>query len=284
MSGIAIAGLAITVGTTTASFIQANKQKNLQENAEKKAEQAMKDARAALGVNYFEDLAINKEAYELERDATLQAQAGALQALQESGQRGVAGGVGRLAIAGQQQQAKTRTAMAKELGDLEKLTAQEESRLRDLGVQLDLEEVAGAQQAAAQAQEMRAAKIGEGIQGIGSIAQQGMSMVPLYQQDQAAQAAAFGKMAQTTEGSSLINQTLGIQNIPPALRSQMEAAELPVGASPVNPFMTPKQFRGFKRNLTPQQRQTLMMNPMFADAYGTAIQTPMLGYNQLKTD
>ena len=217
MSGIAIAGLAITVGTTTASFIQANKQKDLQKDAEKKAEQAMKDARAALGVNYFEDLAINKEAYELERDATLQAQAGALQALQESGQRGVAGGVGRLAIAGQQQQAKTRTAMAKELGDLEKLTAQEESRLRDLGVQLDLEEVAGAQQAAAQAQEMRAAKIGEGIQGIGSIAQQGMSMVPLYQQNQAAQRAAIGKMAGTESGLSTLKNTFDPNSMSPSM-------------------------------------------------------------------
>jgi hypothetical protein len=183
MSGIAIAGLALTVGTTTASFIQAGKQKKLAEDAATKADDAMKDARSALDVNYFEDLAVNKEAYELERDATLQAEAGALQALQESGQRGVAGGVGRLALAGQKQQAATRTAMAKELGDLEKLTAQEDSRLRDLGVQLDLEEVAGAQQAAAQAQEMRAAKISEGIQGIGSAAQQGLSMVPLYQQN-----------------------------------------------------------------------------------------------------
>lgn len=279
MSGIAIAGLAITVGTTTASFIQANKQKNLQENAEKKAEQAMKDARAALGVNYFEDLAINKEAYELERDATLQAQAGALQALQESGQRGVAGGVGRLAIAGQQQQAKTRTAMAKELGDLEKLTAQEESRLRDLGVQLDLEEVAGAQQAAAQAQEMRAAKIGEGIQGIGSIAQQGMSMVPLYQQNQAAQRAAIGKMAGTESGLSTLKNTFDPNSMSP---SMMDNNPFNINASQFGDAvtqqyyqnMTPQQYRGFKRGLSKTQRQNLYFGTDFINAYQDPNQEP----------
>ena len=217
MSGIAIAGLAISVGTTTASFIQAGKQKKLAEDAATKADDAMKDARAALDVNYFEDLSIQKEAYELEREATLQAEAGALQALQESGQRGVAGGVGRLALAGQKQQAATRTAMAKELGDLEKLTAQEDSRLRDLGVQLDLEEVAGAQQAAAQAQEMRAAKISEGIQGIGSVAQQGLSMVPLYQQNQTAQRAAIGKMAGTESGLSTLKNTFDPNSMSPSM-------------------------------------------------------------------
>lgn len=263
MSGIAIAGLAISVGTTTASFIQANKQKKLGEAAERKAEEAMKDARSALDVNYFEDLAVQKEAYELERDATLQAQAGALQALQESGQRGVAGGVGRLALAGQKQQASTRTAMAKELGDLEKLTAQEDSRLRDLGVQLDLEEVAGAQQAAAQAQEMRAAKISEGIQGVGSVAQQGLSMVPLYQQNMGAQKEAIAGMQFTPEEFSkfgTIGQTGGLTG------SGQDFSNLDLAAVG---GMSNKQYRQFKKQLTPAQSAQLF-GQQFTDAYGSA--------------
>jgi hypothetical protein len=280
MSGIAIAGLAITVGTTTASFIQAGKQKKLAEDAATKADDSMKDARAALDVNYFEDLAINKEAYELERDATLQAQAGALQALQESGQRGVAGGVGRLALAGQQQQAATRTAMAKELGDLEKLTAQEDSRLRDLGVQLDLEEVAGAQQAAAQAQEMRTAKISEGIQGIGSAAQQGLSMVPLYQQNQTAQRAAIGKMAETESGLNTLTNSLD-----PNQKNLMNFMDnnpfAPLGQGTTqarNYFqnMSPQQYRGFKKGLSKTQRQNLYFGTDFTNAYQDPNQAPNL--------
>ena len=281
MSGIAIAGLAITVGTTTASFIQAGKQKKLAEDAATKADDAMKDARAALDVNYFEDLAINKEAYELERDATLQAEAGALQALQESGQRGVAGGVGRLALAGQKQQAATRTAMSKELGDLEKLTAQEDSRLRDLGVQLDLEEVAGAQQAAAQAEEMRAAKISEGIQGVGSVAQQGLSMVPLYQQNQAAQRAAIGTMAGTESGLSTLKNTFDPNSMSP---SMMDNNPFNINASQFGNAVTqqyyqnmsPQQYRGFKKGLSKTQKQNLYFGSDFTNAYQDPNQGPNL--------
>jgi len=281
MSGIAIAGLAISVGTTTASFIQAGKQKKLAEDAATKADDAMKDARSALDVNYFEDLAVQKEAYELERDATLQAEAGALQALQESGQRGVAGGVGRLALAGQKQQAATRTAMGKELSDLEKLTAQEDSRLRDLNVQLDLEEVAGAQQAAANAEEMRAAKISEGIQGIGSVAQQGLSMVPLYQQNQTAQRAAIGKMAGTESGLSTLKNTFDPNSMSP---SMMDNNPFNINASQFGDAVTqqyyqnmsPQQYRGFKKGMSKTQRQNLYFGSDFTNAYQDPNQGPNL--------
>tara|TARA_R110000824_G_scaffold2998_1_gene13733 strand:- start:16322 stop:17149 length:828 start_codon:yes stop_codon:yes gene_type:complete len=260
--GLGIASLALTAGTTTASFIQAGKQKKLGEDAQTKADDAMKDARSALDVNYFEDLAINKEAYELERDATLQAEAGALQALQESGQRGVAGGVGRLALAGQKQQASTRTAMAKELGDLEKLTAQEDSRLRDLGVQLDLEEVAGAQQAAAQAQEMRAAKVSEGIQGVASAAQQGLSMVPLYGQNQTAQRAAIGTMAGTDEGLATLKNVFD----PGAVANAMSTGN-PFSTQDFYKNMSAKQYRGFKKGMSKTQRQNLYFGTDYTNAY-----------------
>jgi hypothetical protein len=45
---------------------------------------------------------------------------------------------------------------AKEMLGLEKLSAQEESRLRDLGVNMDMMEAQGAQMAAAQAEEQAA--------------------------------------------------------------------------------------------------------------------------------
>lgn len=247
MSGliVGIAGLAITAGTTAASFAQANKQKKLGQKAERDADAAMKDARAALDVNYFEDLTIQKEAYQLEREATLQSEAAAMQALQESGQRGLAGGVGRVALAGQQQQAATRTAMGKELSDLEKITAQEDSRLRDLNVQLDLEEVAGAQQAAAQAQEMRAAKISEGIQGVGSMAEQGLSMAPLYSKNIGAQRQALASTDLSQAGTTDSTITGGGAFNPFTGKTIFEAQKM-IG--------TNKDFRKFNRALSQTQR------------------------------
>jgi hypothetical protein len=90
--------------------------------------------------------------------------------------------------------------MGQELMNLEKLSATEESRLRDVGVQLDLGEVAGAQQAAADAQEARSAAMAQGFQGVSSMAGYAAEMVPLYMQTQAskqfgAQQAEFSKRA-----------------------------------------------------------------------------------------
>lgn len=270
MSGLitGIAGLAITAGTTAASFAQANKQKKLQKKAEAAAEESMKEARKALGVNYFESLAVQKEKYDLEREATLQGQAGIMEGLQAAGARSLAAGVGRVGLAGQKAQQTTRTAMGKELSDLQKMTAQEESRLRDVGVQLDLAEVAGAQEAAARAEEQRAQSIQEGIQGATSMLQQGLSMVPLYQQNMTAQRGALAQMAGTDEGMALLNKTMGTSNLPPELRAQMEAAELPVGAAPVDfSAMSNRDFRQFKKSLSPQQQARLFGSTQFADAY-----------------
>tara|TARA_A200000159_G_scaffold72637_1_gene67393 strand:+ start:2143 stop:2985 length:843 start_codon:yes stop_codon:yes gene_type:complete len=272
-TALAIGGLALSAGTTAASFGQANKQKKIQQQAEKDAEKSMEKARKALGVNYFEDLAVQKEKFELERDATLQAQAGATQAMQEGGARAVAGGVGRVALAGQQQQAQTRTAMGKELSELQRLTAQEDTRLRDLGVQLDLEEAAGAQLAAQNAQEIRAQKIGEGITGAMSVAQQGLSMVPLYQQNMTAQKAAVAGMEFTPDEFSkfgTIGQAGGLAG------SGQEFSNLDlksVGG------MNNKQFRQFKQSLTPEQQAMIFGTKQFTDAYKSVDTSAMNPFN-----
>ena len=267
-TALALGSLALTAGTTATSFAQANKQKKLQRKAEDAAKASMEAARKSLGVNYFEELAVQKEKYELEREATLQQAAGATQALQEAGAREVAAGLGRVGLATQEQQAKTRTAMGKELSDLQKMTAEEESRLRDVGVQLDLAEVEGAQMAAARAEEQRAQAIQEGITGAMSVAQQGLSMVPLYQQSMAAQRGALGQMAGTDEGMALINKTMGTSNLPPELRAKMEAAELNVGAAPVDfSGMSNRDFRQFKQSLSPQQQAQIFGSTQFNEAY-----------------
>ena len=173
-------GLAATAATTTASFVQAGKQKEAMRNAERDADEAMAAARKKLEVNIYDKLSIQKEPYELEREALLSQGAQAIQAGVES-ERGAAATAGRIQMAQNEGQAGIRTAMGQELAGLEKLSAQEEGRLRDVNVQLDLEEVAGAQLAAANAQELQAQAMQQGFEGVTSMAQQISSFAPLYE-------------------------------------------------------------------------------------------------------
>jgi hypothetical protein len=178
-TAIAAASLAATAASTGMSFAQAGKQKQAQRNAERDAAEAMQDARKKLEINFYDTLGIQKEPYELEREALLSQGAQAIQAGVES-ERGAAATAGRIQMAQQEGQAGVRSAMGQELTALERLSAQEESRLRDIGAQLDLGEVEGAQLAAANAQELRAQSMEQGIQGVTSLGKQAVSYIPLF--------------------------------------------------------------------------------------------------------
>jgi hypothetical protein len=198
VTGAAI-GLATTGITAAMSFTQAAKQQQLYKQANAKAEQAMQQARKKLEVNYMDQLSIMKEPYELQREAMLVQGAQSLEAAKEA-DRGAAATAGRLQAMQNEQQQGIRTAMGQELMSLEKLSADEESRLRDVNVQLDLGEVQGAQLAAADAQEARAAAMTQGFQGMAGMAGYAAQMVPLYMQTAAskefgAQQAEYSKRA-----------------------------------------------------------------------------------------
>lgn len=178
MTGLAIAGAATQLAGAGMSFASARKQKKAQAEAEADAEKAMMAARKSLEINYMDSLAIQKEPYELERDAALVAGAQATEALRESDR-----GLGRVgAIYGQQQQAQRQiaSAMGQEMFNLDYLSAQEDTRLRDIGTQLDLGEVTGAQLAAANAEERRQQQLQAGVQGVGNAAAIGIGAIDLY--------------------------------------------------------------------------------------------------------
>ena len=172
-------GLATTAATTTMSFVQAGKQKQAQRQAEKDADEAMANARKKLETNFYAAQGIKKEPYELEREALLAQGAEAIQAGVES-ERGAAATAGRIQLAQQQGQAGVRTAMGQEMMALENKQLAEDSRLRDVGVQLDLGEVEGAQLAAANAERLRAQSIEQGMQGVTSMGQQAAQFIPLF--------------------------------------------------------------------------------------------------------
>ena len=175
-AGVGVAGTGVS---TAMSFSQANKQKKLQKEAEAEADKAMASARARLDVNYMDALSVQKEPYELQREAMLSQGTQATDAAQES-ERGAAAGAGRVQMAQNEAQGAIRTEMGKELTEIERLKVAENSRLRDLQTQLDLGEVEGAQMAARNAQEMAAQATAQGWEGVTSMATQAANMIPLY--------------------------------------------------------------------------------------------------------
>jgi hypothetical protein len=178
-------GLAATAGTTAMSFAQAGKQRKAMREAEKAADTAMQEARKKLDVNVYDKLAIQKEPYELQREAMLAQGAQGIQAGVES-ERGAAATAGRIQMAMNEGQAGIRSAMGQDLQQLEMLSAQEDARNRDIGVQLDLEEVAGAQLAAANAQELAANATAQGMQGLTSLGSQLAEQAPLFEKSASA--------------------------------------------------------------------------------------------------
>jgi hypothetical protein len=184
-------GLAATAATTGMSFANAGKQRRLMREAETAANKAMQEARQKLEVNAYDKLAIQKEPYELQREAMLSQGAQAIQAGVES-ERGADATAGRIQMAANEGQGAIRTAMGQDMQQLEMLSAQEDARNRDIGVQLDLEEVAGAQLAAANAQELQAQAMQQGMEGITSMASQVASFAPLY--EKSASARQMGKL------------------------------------------------------------------------------------------
>lgn len=249
-------GLAATAATTGMSFAQAGKQRKLMRKAEAEADAAMQQARKKLEVNQFAKLGINKEPYELAREALLVQGAQGIQAGVES-ERGAAATAGRIQMAQQEGQAAIRGQMGQEMQQLEMLKAQEDARLQDIGVQLDLEEVAGAQLAAANAQELGAAALSQGMEGVTSLGSQLAEKAPLFEKNRAAEQFAIGglnlsgdKLAEFEKAGKTPSAFQG-GNIDLAKVSQMN----------------PKQYRQFRKELSPAQKQLLFGTDQFQTLY-----------------
>lgn len=246
-TAIALGGLAGTLATTTKSFIDAGNQRNLMKRAQQDAQNAMDEAKRQLGTNFYDAMGINKEPYELQREAMLSQGAQAIEAGQETG-RGAAATAGKVQMAQNEAQAGIRTEMGKEMTDIQNKQIAEESRLRDIGVQMDMEEAAGAQQAAADAQKAAAQATEQGFQGVTSAVSQGLQMVPLFTPDIKAQKAAIGKMDTST-----------LKNFGQVGGKDVDFSKI---ASMPN-----TDYRAWKRQLKPEQRQALFTNESYLTNY-----------------
>jgi len=171
-------GTALAVGSAASSaigagmsFAQAARNRKLQLEAEAEAEKALSNAKRELEVNYYDQLSVPMQAYQLERDANLVTAAQAIEAGRESERGGVAT-AGRIQMLSQEAQQKAAADVADQLMELNKLSATEDARLADERKKLALAETEGAQAAAANYQGMAAQSMQSGFgaltQGLGS--------------------------------------------------------------------------------------------------------------------
>ena len=173
-------GLATTAVTTGMSFAQAAKQRDIQLKAEAEASKYIEEARQKLSVNYLKGLSIQKEPYELEREALNISGAQAMEAAKDSDMRGVAATAGRVQMAQTAGQRGIANAQVTEMEAMEKATAVEEGVLRDQRVGLDLKEASGAQVAAGRAANLSSQATAQGMEGVMSMGSQIAALPALY--------------------------------------------------------------------------------------------------------
>jgi hypothetical protein len=260
----AIGGMAATALTTGFQVSDLIKSKRLQKEADAEAEKAMAEARKFLDVNVYDALNIQMKPYELEREAALSTGAQLIEAGRES-ERGAAAMAGRIQANQQNLNRDIQTRMGKEMADLEKLSAAEESRLKDIKTQLYLDEVEGAQAASAMYDE-RAAQAAKGaIAGVTSMIGQAAKLPALYNDTSLSEQEAFGKMQLTPDEIQKIGNINfaglgtageGFTNLDFDKISQMSESE----------------YNAFKKALTPEQYDMLMKSAQFRRLYRTADQ------------
>jgi hypothetical protein len=252
---IALGGMAVSAGTAGMSFAQAGKQKSLQRQAERDAQNAFDAAKKDLGKNYYQALGIQKEPYELSREGMLSTSFGLTQAAQES-ERGAAEAAGRIYLASQQGQGQIRSEMGQELSNLEKLTAQEDSRLRDIGVGLDLEQAAGYQQAAKDAQEAAAAATTQGMTSATNAITTGIKeIVPLFPNQGTAKTAIPATVTNPATTTTPMSKSIDQSTLKGGFNFNQPT--LDINGNPINP-QTPPSFVNSPLIPTPQQEE---LNP-----------------------
>lgn len=272
-----IVGLGISAGTTAMSFIQANNEKRKQADYEADASKALAQARKALQVNYAKQMSIQKEPYNQERLALINTGAQITQYAAES-ERGAAAVAGQLLAQQQMGAADITNRQTADMQNIENSILEEESRLRDVGIGLDMQEIEGQQQAAADSRLAAAQAKQAGLQGLAATAQEGLDMIPLYSQNRDAQRAAVGNMSMSdTEfqnfGNVTANPLFGkrggdSKSMVPASNNAPGTTNLDLGAVK---NMSNLEFMQFKRELTPEQKRMLFMNQDYLSGYNNAL-------------
>lgn len=258
----AIGGAVSTALTTGFSIGDMRKMRKLQKEADADAEKFRKEADKFLEVNVYDQLGIQMKPYELEREALAQAGAQAIEAGRES-ERGVAATAGRVYAGYSDAIRDIQTRQGQEMADLAKLSAAEDSRLKDIKTQLALDEAEGAQQASAMYEERAQQAKKNAIQGVTSMIGQAAKLAPLYGTDVKSEQAAFGQLQLTPEQIKKIGNINyeglgtageGFTNLDLEAISQLSRPE----------------YKAFVKSLTKDQYRMLFGNKQFGQLYNEA--------------
>jgi len=287
MSG-AIAGLSITAITTGMSFIQAGKDRRAAEAAQLQADISMDKIEKALTKNEMEALSLQTESYEREADALKTQAKTEIDMVREGDQRGVLAGSGRIQAGVLEAAGAQRKAMGEELGDLEKLSADEATRKSDIGIQMELGNIQGAQTAAAALSDSASQATSAGLQGVASAAMQGVNMATQSTYGKSAEAKKAQRkqnkfIRQERRDSDLSRKDFNTQKLPGMQKEyQDKISGLTLGGTLPNRLintqnedgtvtiseekrlslgdvkdMTELEFRNFMMELTPEQQASI---------------------------
>jgi len=179
MVGAIIGGL---TGAASAaySFYQADQQDKAAAQAQIQQNKLREDARKRAEINYFEGLTLPMEAYEQAFENTLASSQTQVEALQEADPRALAAGVGRVGAIATQRDAQTRTAMAEDLFNLDKMKAQSRDAVNQQLFALDIAEKREMSQRQRDAERLKAEQVNAGIKGVTTAAKAIDTLIPLF--------------------------------------------------------------------------------------------------------
>lgn len=256
----AIGGAVSTALTTAFSIGDMRKMRKLQKESDADALKFRQEADKFLEVNVYDQLGVQMKPYEIERDALASVGAQSIEAARES-ERGM-GSVGRIYAGYSDAIRDIQTRQGQEMADLEKLSAAEDSRLKDIKTQLALDEAEGAQQASAMYEERAQQAKKNAIQGVTSMLGQAAKLSPLYGTDIKAEQAAFGELKLTPEQM----QKIGNVNFE-GLGQAGQGSNLDLQT--ISQLSRP-EYKSFVKSLTPDQYQMLFGSKQFGDLFNQA--------------
>ena len=260
----AVVGIGSSLAGTGMSISQMVKAGNMQREADRKAREAMHRARMQLETNQLAGLSIAKEPYTMQREYLLNTSAQVMDAGRES-TRGAGATAGLVLANAMKQEEVIRAQQSREMAELNKLKAKEDSRLQGLKYDLELAEVEGAQKASANYWALQQQATQNAIAGIGQAAEQLYKTAPLFDKktpdevdDGNVSAAArdyFG--ANLPSDFASLNQSLAAAPSPDWTKAQQEMLPdemtVPTQTLQQQPLLAPQP----QPLLTPQQQQLL---------------------------
>tara|TARA_R110002153_G_C13292247_1_gene494967 strand:- start:751 stop:1518 length:768 start_codon:yes stop_codon:yes gene_type:complete len=216
--GFAIAGSVLAAGGLVNSFVQAGKQNKLRREAEDQAAESLEAARKILGVNKLEGLSAPLRVYEEARQGVRQTSANVIDAARQGEARGVGSVAQQTLNASQNAERQISATQEQEILRLQELAAREDSRLQSGLANLEMMGVAGAQQAARDAQMSQMKAVSEGFEGLTKLGKTVVDykneLIPLFKRQKTnpteiADFSSFGMDAM----SSLNMPALGMSNV-----------------------------------------------------------------------